>query len=99
MSLMVRKLGATRTVHGFRSSFRMCCSEEARIDPEKERVEFEVAEAALSHRIGSAVSRSYNRTTMTERRRPLMSAWERYVDGENDSNVVPLAPLRARGGQ
>ena len=83
MSLLIRKLGATCTVHGFRTSFRTWCSEVA-------HAEFEVAEAALSHRVGSSVSRAYNRTTMTERRRPLMAAWERYVGGEVDTNVVSL---------
>ena len=68
MPMMMRRLDAEATVHGFRSSFRVWCSNVA-------HVEFEVAEAALSHRIGSAVSRAYNRTGMLARRRPMMSAW------------------------
>ena len=65
------------------TSFRTWCSEVA-------HVEFELAELCLSHRIGSAVSRAYNRTTMTERRRPIMSAWADFVTGKTNDNVVPL---------
>ena len=56
MGTMLRRLGVA-TVHGYRTSFRTWCSEVF-------HVEFEVAEAALSHRVGSAVSRAYNRTTL-----------------------------------
>ena len=52
--------------------------------------EFEVAEQCLSHRVGSAVSRAYNRTSMLERRRPIMAAWANYVTGEAADNVVPM---------
>jgi hypothetical protein len=40
--------------------------------------------------VGSAVSRAYNRTSMVERRRPLMIAWSAYLAGEAGGNVVPL---------
>jgi hypothetical protein len=52
--------------------------------------EFEIAEMCLSHRVGSAVSRAYNRTTLVERRRPLMEAWAAFLSGEADSNVVQI---------
>lgn len=60
--VMPRMKVADATVHGFRSSARTWIAEVA-------KVEFEVAEACLSRRVGSAVSRAYNRTKMTERRR------------------------------
>ena len=41
-------------------------------------------------RIGSAVSRAYNRTSMLERRRPLMAAWADFVTGKTRDNVVPF---------
>jgi hypothetical protein len=47
------------TAHGFRTSFRTWCSDVA-------HAPFEVAEACLSHRIGSAVSRAYARSDMLE---------------------------------
>jgi hypothetical protein len=56
-------------------------------------IEFEVAWAALSHRVGNAVSRSYNRTDLLDRRRRLMAAWADYLCGDADSNVVPFRPL------
>lgn len=66
LAMLLRRLEIDVTAHGFRTSFRTWCSEVA-------HVEFELAELCLSHRIGSAVSRAYNRTTMTERRRPIMT--------------------------
>ena len=51
---------------------------------------FEVAEAALSHRVGSAVSRAYARSDMLERRRPVMDEWQGYIDGKDAADVVPL---------
>ena len=50
MAMLLRRMGVEATVHGFRSSFRVWCSEIA-------HVEFEVAELCLSHHIGSKVSR------------------------------------------
>ena len=71
------------TAHGFRTSFRTWCSDVV-------HAEFEVAEHCLSHRVGSAVSRAYNRTSMLGRRRPLMAAWANYIEGDATANVVPL---------
>lgn len=34
--------------------------------------------------------RPYNRTKVTERRRPMMSAWATFVTGPGADNVVPL---------
>jgi integrase len=83
MPMLMRRLDAEATVHGFRSSFRVWCSNVA-------HVEFELAELCLSHRIGSKVSRDYNRTTMLERRRPIMSAWAQFLTGKTSDNVVPF---------
>jgi integrase len=57
--------------HGFRSSFRDWCSE---------RTSFphEVAEAALAHKVPSAVVRAYQRTDFLDRRRQLMDRWAEY---------------------
>ena len=81
LAMLLRRLEIDATVHGCRTSFRTWCSEVA-------HVEFELAELCLSHRIGSQVSRAYNRTTMTERRRPIMVQWANYVT--DASNVVAL---------
>jgi integrase len=79
----LKRMGETCTVHGFRTSFRTWASDVA-------HAEFEVAEHCLSHRVGSEVSRSYNRTTLLDRRRPLMQAWAEFVTGSGDSNIIPL---------
>jgi integrase len=89
MAMLLRRMNVAVTAHGFRTSFRTWCSDVA-------HAEFEVAEQCLSHRVGNEVSRTYNRTTMLERRRPLMSAWADFVIGKTGGNVVPF---RAAAGE
>ena len=57
-------------------------------------VEFELAEACLAHQVGNAVVQAYQRSSMLERRRPVLAAWSDYVTGETDSSVVPLRAAR-----
>jgi integrase len=59
------------TTHGFRSTFRDWCSEAAEVPRE-------IAEAALAH-IPGQVERAYRRSTLLDRRRPLMERWAEYV--------------------
>ena len=59
LAMLLRRMNVDATAHGFRTSFRTWCSDVA-------HVPFEVAEASLSHRIGSAVSRAYARSDMLE---------------------------------
>jgi integrase len=61
LAMLLRRMDvhATASAHGFRTSFRTWCSDVA-------HTEFEVAEACLSHRIGSIVSRAYARSDMLE---------------------------------
>ena len=87
LAMLLRRMGVDITVHGFRTSFRTWCSDVA-------HAEFEVAEQCLSHRVGNDVSRSYNRTSMFERRRPIMTAWANFVCNSNADNVVPLRPAQ-----
>jgi integrase len=87
--MLLRRMNINVTAHGFRTSFRTWCSDVA-------HAEFEVAEQCLSHRVGSTVSRAYNRTSMLERRRPLMAAWADFVTGKTSANVVPF---RAAAGE
>jgi integrase len=63
------------TTHGFRSTFRVWCSESAHADRE-------VAEAALSHVLGNKVERAYARSDHFDRRRALMENWSRYATGQ-----------------
>ena len=87
--MLMRRMNATETVHGFRTSFRTWASEIG-------HVEFEIAESCLSHRVGNSVSRAYNRSNLLERRRPVMAAWANYVEGESDPKVVALNDRRKR---
>jgi integrase len=67
MSMLLHRLDATITVHGFRSLFRDWAAEIG--------VEVSVAEQCLAHAIGRNVTRSYLRTSMLELRRPVLASW------------------------
>ena len=62
------------TVHGMRSAFRDWVGEATSFAAD-------LAEAALAHRVGSKVERAYRRGDALERRRELMTAWERFCAG------------------
>ena len=81
MSMLLRRLGIDATTHGMRASFRMYAADVA-------HAPFEIAEAALAHAVGSAVVAAYQRSSMLERRRPLMSDWANYICPA--ANVVQL---------
>jgi integrase len=83
MLMMVRRIRAGLTVHGFRSTFRDWVSEETGHSPE-------VAEMALAHSIGNKVEKAYRRGKLLERRRRLMQDWESYCLNEQCSNVLSL---------
>ena len=92
LAMLMGRMGVRdATVHGFRTSFRTWCSDVA-------HAPFEVAEACLSHRIGSAVSRAYNRSDMLERRRPVMDEWAAFLDGEAEAaaKVVSIGSRQKR---
>jgi integrase len=59
------------TGHGFRSTFASWAAECTDYP-------YEVREMALSHRVGSAVERAYQRSDLFAKRRELMDAWGRY---------------------
>ena len=83
MTMAMRRLGAGEfTVHGFRSSFRDWAADTG--------VEFSVAEQCLAHSVGNAVTAAYLRSTLLERRRPIMSAWADFVTGKTLNNVIEL---------
>lgn len=77
------------TVHGFRSSFRDWAGDATRFPRE-------LAEAALAHVAGDATERAYRRGDALDRRRELMDAWARHLEGRETGNVVPL--LRTHAG-
>jgi integrase len=86
MLMMVRRMQAGLTVHGFRSSFRDWVSEETDHSPE-------VAEMALAHTISNKVEQAYRRGNLLERRRRLMQDWQSYclVGDREDLRLVSAA--------
>lgn len=72
MRRVLIKYGESSTPHGFRSTFRMWAAE-------KTKFPSDLCEIALSHAVGNATTRSYNRGNMLERRRPLMDRWAKFV--------------------
>ena len=80
---LTKRMGRTGfTTHGFRSTFRDWCSESARVDRE-------LAEMALAHKIGNKVEQAYARSDLFERRREVMDAWGRFATGQS-GQVVEL---------
>ena len=72
LSRLVRDCNIEAVPHGFRSSFRQWAAE-------RSGVPREVAEAALGHAVGSAVEQAYQRSTLFQKRVPLMQAWGEFV--------------------
>jgi hypothetical protein len=82
MAAQMKRMKCDFMVHGCRSSFRDWAAETG--------VAFEVAEQCLAHATGSAVIRDYLRTSMLERRRPVLTSWADFVTGSGISNVIPI---------
>ena len=80
MTMLLRRMNAGVTVHGFRSSFR---------DWRGDATAFprEVAEGALTHIIGGTEA-AYRRGDALEKRRALLQAWVDYCSGGVGTNVV-----------
>ena len=84
MEMLLRRMDANAyTVHGFRSSFKTWATEATSFPNE-------LSEQALAHVTGNQVERAYRRTDVLERRRKLMDAWSRFLEG---GNVVPMRKM------
>jgi integrase len=77
MSRLMERRGLEARPHGFRSSLRTFLS--AIPTDDKNRPAFEVSEMVLAHRVGSKVSRSYERTDFLDQRRHVMDRWAKWV--------------------
>ena len=88
MAMLLRRMKADVTVHGFRSTFR---------DWASETTEFphEVCEMALAHTITNRAEAAYRRGDLFEKRRRLMEAWAAYCGPRPTAEVVAL-PMAAR---
>ncbi len=71
MEMLLRRQKQEITVHGFRSSFRDWAAEETNF-PQW------LAQTALSHVVGDETERAYRRGDALEKRREMMTAWERF---------------------
>ena len=71
------------TTHGFRSTFRDWVSEVTDFSPE-------VAEMCLAHTIGNKVEAAYRRGNLLEKRKLLLTQWEKFCLDERESNIYQL---------
>ena len=84
MTMLMRRMEVTEYVpHGFRAAFRTFLGNETNTPRE-------VAEAALSHRVGSAVELSYSRGDALDKRRRLMPLWSDHCAGKEATKIVKL---------
>lgn len=88
LTMLLRRMDAGCTAHGFRSSFRDWAAEATNFPRE-------VAEAALAHSLESKVEAAYRRSDLLEKRRKLMEAWAGYCAGTG-GKVVSMARRSAR---
>jgi integrase len=84
LEMLLRRMGADVTTHGFRSAFRDWAGNETQFARE-------IAESALSHVIGDKSEQAYRRGDALDKRRALMDAWSHYCEPKCASNVVHLA--------
>ncbi len=84
MLKVVKRLGYTVTVHGFRS----CFSDWAFADTHHTFMEIEIS---LAHRVGGKTHESYRRGDLFDRRAILMALWADYlVPPAAAGNVIPM---------
>lgn len=83
MAMLLRRMKAEITVHGFRSTFRDWASETTGFP-------HEVCEMALAHTIGNKAEAAYRRGDLFDKRRKLMEAWASYCAKKASDKVVPI---------
>ena len=88
MDKVMRRIGESVTVHGFRSSFRDWAGNETHFPRE-------LAEAALAHVVGDKAEQAYRRSYALEKRRALMEAWAQWCEPREAADNV--TPLRRKG--
>lgn len=81
LEMVLRRMNADVTVHGFRSAFRDWAGESTAFPRE-------IAEAALAHLVGDEVERAYRRGDALEKRRGLMDAWGSFCASGASAKIV-----------
>lgn len=83
MARLMQRRGLDARPHGFRTSLRTWLAECT-------SASWELAETCIAHKVGSKVSRAYERTDHLEKRRPLMAAWANHVTGEGEADILQI---------
>jgi len=84
LTKVLRDMDVAAVPHGFRSTFRDWVAEQTNWPAE-------IAEAALAHVIADKTVAAYQRGSMLEKRRALMTAWADYCDGASEKVVRLVA--------
>jgi integrase len=85
--MLLRRMKAEVTSHGFRSTFRDWAGEVSNFPRE-------LAEAALAHTVGDATERAYRRGDALEKRRKLMEAWAGFLERKpNGTNLLTFGKV------
>jgi integrase len=83
LDMVLRRMKAEVTVHGFRSTFRDWAAEETNFSRD-------VCEMALAHTVSDKVEAAYRRGDLFDKRRKLMEAWAQYCEAKT-GKVVSMA--------
>ena len=92
LTKILRLAGREETVHGWRTSFRSWAGEQM------PHIPWNVAELAISHRVGTTVEKAYNRADYLAMRRALFDGWGLFVAPALSgaaSNVTPIRGVTA----
>lgn len=90
MTMLLRRMDVSVTLHGFRAGFRDWAAECT-------GYAHEVAEMALARTVESAVERAYRRGDLFDKRRRLMDDWATYCASKqaDQDNVRPIRPVES----
>lgn len=88
MAMLLRRMQAAVTVHGFRSTFRDWASEITGFP-------HEVCEMALAHVVGNKAEAAYRRGDLFDKRRKLMEAWARNCSAAATAQVLSFRAAAA----
>lgn len=76
--------GRPAVPHGLRSTFRTFVAERTDFDGD-------MAEIALTHKVGTKVQQAYDRSDQVDKRRAMMRIWGEFLMSASELNIVPLA--------
>jgi integrase len=86
---VMRQMGRSETVHGFRSAFSDWAHEQTAHSNH-------AIELSLAHSIGTEVEKAYRRGDLIEKRRQLMEQWAKYCTSPPASGATVVPMMRGR---